>query len=66
MKVEEIRKLGAEELTKQLEEAHRELFNLRFQLATNQLTDYSQIRKAKRNIARMKTIIREKEFGKGI
>lgn len=65
MKVEETRKLSAEELTKQLEEAHRELFNLRFQLATNQLTDYSGIRKARRNIARIKTIIRERELGKG-
>lgn len=65
MKVEETRKLSAEELTKQLEEAHRELFNLRFQLATNQLTDYSGIRKVRRNIARIKTIIRERELGKG-
>jgi large subunit ribosomal protein L29 len=62
MKAEEIRKLSDMELTKQLEEAHQELFNLRFRSATNQLTDYTEVRKVRRNIARMKTIIREREL----
>lgn len=62
MRSDEMRKQSDEELTKQLEEAHHELFNLRFRAATNQLTDYSQLRKARKNIARMKTIIREREL----
>lgn len=62
MKIEEIRALAPQELAKQLEEAHRELFNLRFRLATRQLTNYREIRKVKKKIARMKTIIREREL----
>ena len=64
MKTDEIHELSDEELTKQLEEAYRELFNLRFRVATNQLTNYSEIRKTRRSIARMKTIIREREIDK--
>ena len=54
MKAEGIRALSSEELEKQLEEAHRELFNLRFRLATRQLVNTSEIRKVKKNIARWK------------
>ncbi len=64
MRSDEIRKLSDEELTKRLEEAHHEVFNLRFRAAINQLTDYSQMRRAKRNIARIKTIIRERKLGR--
>ena len=63
MKVEEIRALGTEELAKQLEEAHQELFNLRFRLATKQLVNHREIPRVKKKIARLKTIIREKESG---
>lgn len=63
MKAEEIRALSSEELEKQLEEAHRELFNLRFRLATRQLVNTSEIRKVKKNIARVETIKRERELG---
>ena len=62
MKAEEIRALSPEELEKQLEEAHRELFNLRFRLATRQLVNTSEIRKVKKKIARMETIKREREL----
>jgi large subunit ribosomal protein L29 len=59
---EEIRALGDEELRKQLEETHQELFNLRFRLATRQLVNHREIRKVKRKIARMMTIKREREL----
>lgn len=62
MKAEEIRLLGDKELRKQLEEAHQELFNLRFRLATRQLVNHREIPKVKRKIARLMTIIREREL----
>jgi large subunit ribosomal protein L29 len=63
LKVEEIRALGTEELEKQLEAAHQELFDLRFRLATKQLVNHREIPRAKKKIARLKTIIRERELG---
>ena len=63
MKVEELRALNNEDLTKQLEEAHQELFNLRFRLATKQLVNHRELPRVKKNIALLKTIIREKELG---
>lgn len=62
MKVEQIRALSSKELAKQLEETHQELFNLRFRLSTKQLVNHREIPRVKRNIARLKTIIREKEL----
>lgn len=61
MRAEEIRALSNEELTGQLEEAHQELFNLRFRLATRQLVNHREIRKVKKKIARMMTIMRQRE-----
>ncbi len=63
MKVEEIRALRSEELVKQLEAAHKELFDLRFRLATKQLVNHRKVRGVKKNIARLKTIMRERELG---
>ncbi|MCD6453098.1 MAG: 50S ribosomal protein L29 [Dehalococcoidales bacterium] len=63
MKVEEIRVLGAEEINKRLDEAYAKLFKLRLQSATKQLTNHREIPQAKRNISRLKTILREKELG---
>ena len=62
MKVDEIRALTSKDLAKQLEEAHQELFNLRFRLATKQLVNHREIPRVKRKIARLKTIIREREL----
>ena len=62
MKVEEIRALTTEQLKKQLEEAHQELFNLRFRLATKQLVNHRELPRVKKRIATLKTIIREKEL----
>ena len=63
MKVEEIRALSIEELAKQLEEAYQELFNLRLRLATKQLVNHREIPRVKKEIARLKTIMRERELG---
>ena len=63
MKVDEIRALGDEELLKKLDEAYEELFNLRFRLATKQLGNHREIPRVKKNISRMKTVIRERELG---
>lgn len=62
MKADEIRALGPEELERQIEEARRELFNLRFRLETRQLANYREIPKVKRKIARMLTVKREREL----
>jgi large subunit ribosomal protein L29 len=63
VKVEEIRALSTEELAKQLEEAHQELFNLRFRLATKQLVNHREIPRVEKKIARLKTIMRERALG---
>ena len=62
MRVERIRALKPKELAKQLDDAHQELFNLRFRHSTRQLANYSELRKARRKIARIKTIMREREL----
>ena len=62
MKVDETRALDNDELLKQLEEAHQELFNLRFRLTTRQLVNYREIPRVKKKIAQLKTIIREREL----
>jgi len=63
LQVDQIRVLSNEELLKKLEEAHEELFNLRFQLATRQLVNHREIPRVKKKIARMKTILAERELG---
>ena len=60
MKAQEIKKLSVEELTKKLDELKKDLFMLRMQHATNQLDNPLQIAATKKDIARVKTIIREK------
>lgn len=62
MKAEEIRNKTTEELQKELASLKEELFKLRFQHATNQLENPQQIVNVKRDIARVKTIIREQEL----
>ena len=62
MKVDEIRALKPGELEKQLEEAHKELFDLRFRLSTRQLVNHNEIRRIKKDIAKIKTVIREREL----
>ncbi len=50
------------DLKSELENSYREVFNLRFRLATNQLTNHRELRNVRRNIARLKTIIKEREL----
>lgn len=59
MKAKELRELSAEELKDKEKEASQELFNLRFQKATGQLGNTAMIRKTKKNLARVKTVLRE-------
>ncbi len=62
MKAAEVRALKAEELAKQLEENAKMLLDLRFKLETKQLVNHREIRRVKKDIARLQTIIREKEL----
>ena len=59
--VEDLRNKNVEELNEELVSAKKELFSLRFQNATNQLTNTARIREVRRNIARIKTMISAKE-----
>jgi len=63
LKASEIRTLNNEELLTKLAEAHEELFNLRFRLATRQLGNHREIPIVKKRIARIETILRERELG---
>lgn len=65
MKVKEVRQLSEVELNNRLTELKAELFNLRFQLATGQLDNPLRIKTVRKDIARIKTIVRERELGIG-
>ena len=62
-KVGELRNLDDTELTSKLREAKEELFNLRFQGATGQLENHGRLRAVRKDIARIYTILRERELG---
>ncbi|MBQ1349595.1 MAG: 50S ribosomal protein L29 [Ruminococcus sp.] len=62
MKASELRELSVEELQRKLTELKEELFNLRFQLAVNQLENSSRIGAVKKDIARVSTILRQREL----
>ena len=59
----ELRELTEEELTTRLREAKEELFNLRFQMATGQLSNNRRLRTVRQEIARVYTVLRERELG---
>ena len=61
MKVKEIRELSTEEIQKKLVETKKELFNLRFQQATGNLEKPSRIRDLRHTVARMKTVLKERQ-----
>lgn len=63
MKATELQKFTDEELKQMLEDLKRKLMDLRFQLEMNKLTNTSQIKFVKRDIARIKTILRGRELG---
>ncbi len=62
MQADKIRELKTQELDKKLADYRKELFNLRFQHATGQLENTQRLSKVKKNIARVLTILREKEM----
>ena len=64
MKMEELRKLSTEELQNKIKENKEELFNLRFQQATGNLEKPVRLRELRKQVAKMKTIIRERELEK--
>jgi large subunit ribosomal protein L29 len=63
LRADEIRALSSEDLVKQLEASRKELFDLRFRLATRQLVNHRDVRRVKKEIARLQTIVRERELG---
>ncbi|MGI6433818.1 MAG: 50S ribosomal protein L29 [Syntrophomonadaceae bacterium] len=65
MKTSKIRELTDDELRQKVSDHKDELFNLRFQLATGQLDNPMRINDVKKNIARCKTILRQRELAKG-
>lgn len=63
MKLKEFRDMTTDDLTKQLEETRQEMFNLRFRVATKQLVNHRELRRVKKKIARLKTLLAERELG---
>jgi large subunit ribosomal protein L29 len=62
VKIEEMRSLSVDELKKRINDAHQELFNLRFRLTTRQLVNHRELPRVKRDIARLETIVRQKQI----
>jgi large subunit ribosomal protein L29 len=62
MRASEIRNLSQNEVARRLDEAHHEMFNLRFQYATGQLKNTSRLSEVRREIARLRGILREREL----
>lgn len=62
MKAREIRDLSTPELYTRLNESYQELFNLRFQLAARQLTNYARLGQVRKTIARIKMVMRERQL----
>jgi large subunit ribosomal protein L29 len=65
MEIAKARTLSERELAEELASARRHLYDLRFQLATRQLTDYSQISQTRKDIARLLTVQTERELADG-
>ena len=62
MKIEKIREMSSQDLNKELSELKTELFKLRFSLATNGLDNPMRIKQVKKDIARIKTVLRQREL----
>ena len=65
MKAKEIRQMNETELNNKLKDLKGELFNLRFQMATGQLDNPMRLKGVRRDIAKIKTVVRERELGIG-
>jgi large subunit ribosomal protein L29 len=66
MDIAEIRALQTPEVEAKLDDAREELFKLRFQFKSGQLTDYSRLSASRRSIARLMTVLRERELAAGL
>ncbi len=62
MEIDDLRDLNDEQLSKELDESWRELMNLRFRVSTMQLSNVHLVKKTRKRIARIKTIMREREL----
>ncbi len=62
VKLTEFRGMSTEDLKKQLEDSRQELFNLRFRVSTKQLANHREVRRVKRKIARLETLLTEREL----
>ena len=62
MKINEVREINTQDLKKEFRDQKRSLMNLRFRKSTMQLTDTSELSKVRKTIARIKTVIREREI----
>ena len=65
MRIHEVRELSDDQLNEELEKANRELMNLRFRSATNQLPNSTEPASVRKNIARLRTVIRERQMLEG-
>ncbi len=63
MRADEVREKSTDDLRQELDESYRELMNLRFRWMTHQLANVSEMNKVKKTIARIKTVMRERELG---
>jgi large subunit ribosomal protein L29 len=64
MEIDEIRNMTGDEIQEELNASHRELMNLRFRTSTMQLANVNEIGKTKKRIARINTVIRERELAR--
>ena len=62
MRPNDIRNLNDNELVRHLDEAHQEMFNLRFQYATGQLKNTARLGEVRREVARLRTLLRERQL----
>jgi large subunit ribosomal protein L29 len=63
LRFKEFRDMNDQDLKKELEDTHEEMFNLRFRVATKQLVNHRELRRVKKKIARLKTLLAERELG---
>jgi large subunit ribosomal protein L29 len=66
VKISEVRGLNSGELVKQLESSHKELLDLRFQLATKQLVNHRRLMLTRKKIAQINTVLRERALAEGV
>ncbi|MBI4236028.1 MAG: 50S ribosomal protein L29 [Chloroflexi bacterium] len=62
MKTQEVRALNDEQLREEMEKARREVFNLRFRAVTRQLSNSQEVGRARKNVARLLTVLRERQL----